>query len=537
MNLLLDGGELILLAILTHLAHSPYTKVEESFTIQAIHDILKYGISGVSQYDHKMFPGAVPRTFVGALTIASILKPLSWLLGLQGGSDTSAATGITLQKWARAIIGCLNALALCRMKRAIDRNLAADNEPKRRNALRYTGYWFVLFLSSQFHLMFYASRPLPNFVVCLPLAVTALSLAIEERYCFSIALLSFTAVVFRLELGALCFGLALAALVARRVSVIEIVRFGIIGVGLGLGLSTTIDSYFWGRWCIPEVDAFIFNVIGGQSVKWGTEPFWAYFTRYLPRLFFPPILIILSLPGLKIAATPFRIVFAASLIHIILLSMQPHKEWRFIIYSVPAITLVGSMGAAYLFSIATWRHSNGFVTRALLVASPLLMLLHSVFMSYISSRNYPGGYALSAFNDYLLENKISNVTVHLDVFTCMTGATLFGQLPDSSGVIYDKSEGDALLDVWSAFDYVITADPDSSLPPVAGYTWQLIQTTDAFESFNFKAVPEMINSELAHGFPILKSSILSRELQPMKDALADIIRCSGSVYTYKRVAN
>ncbi|AAS50408.1 AAR043Cp [Eremothecium gossypii ATCC 10895] len=537
MILLLDGAELILLAVLTHLAYSPYTKVEESFTIQAVHDILKYGISGISEYDHQAFPGAVPRTFVGALIIAGILKPLSWLFGLQGGNEVSSITGIAMQKWARAIVGCLNVLALFRMKRVVERKLTANDEPKKRNPLRHTGYWFVVFLSAQFHLMFYASRPLPNFVVCLPLAVTALSLAIEERYCFSIGLLSFTAVVFRLELGAMCIGLALAALVARKVSVMEIIRFGIIGSGVGLGLSATIDSYFWGRSCVPEMDAFVFNVIGGQSAKWGTEPLLAYFTRYLPRLFFPPMVTVFCIAGVRIASTPFRIVFAASLIHIMLLSLQPHKEWRFIIYSVPAITLLGSMGAAYLFSLANWRQANGFSMRILILISPLLMLMHSVLMSYISSMNYPGGYALSAFNKYVLDNNISNATVHLDVFTCMTGATLFGQLPDSYGIIYDKTEGDELLDAWSSFDYVITTDPNSSLPPVTGYKWERIQTTEAFDRFDLKTIPEIINSEVAKGFPILKDAILSADLQPVKAAFTDVIRCRDSVYTYKRVEN
>jgi alpha-1,6-mannosyltransferase len=72
--------------ILLHLRIAPYTKVEESFNVQAVHDILTYGIpwSNVSeqfsnQYDHMTFPGAVPRTFIGALALAGLSKPLLWL--------------------------------------------------------------------------------------------------------------------------------------------------------------------------------------------------------------------------------------------------------------------------------------------------------------------------------------------------------------------------------------------------------------------------------------------------------------------------
>ena len=72
--------------ILLHLYAAPYTKVEESFNAQAVHDILTYGIpwSNVSerfraQYDHMSFPGAVSRTFLGALALAGLSKPLLWL--------------------------------------------------------------------------------------------------------------------------------------------------------------------------------------------------------------------------------------------------------------------------------------------------------------------------------------------------------------------------------------------------------------------------------------------------------------------------
>jgi alpha-1,6-mannosyltransferase len=71
-----------------HLVISPYTKVEESFNIQATHDILIYGFPTKdiaerlkAEYDHFAFPGAVPRTFVGALMLAGFSKPLLSVFG------------------------------------------------------------------------------------------------------------------------------------------------------------------------------------------------------------------------------------------------------------------------------------------------------------------------------------------------------------------------------------------------------------------------------------------------------------------------
>lgn len=72
--------------IALHHIISPYTKVEESFNIQATHDILTHGVPTSNaavrfrtNYDHMKFPGAVPRTFIGALALAALSKPFIWL--------------------------------------------------------------------------------------------------------------------------------------------------------------------------------------------------------------------------------------------------------------------------------------------------------------------------------------------------------------------------------------------------------------------------------------------------------------------------
>lgn len=75
--------------ILLHLFVAPYTKVEESFNIQAAHDFLTFGLSYHNAaakiqafYDHVTFPGAVPRTFIGALALAGISNPFVQIFSL-----------------------------------------------------------------------------------------------------------------------------------------------------------------------------------------------------------------------------------------------------------------------------------------------------------------------------------------------------------------------------------------------------------------------------------------------------------------------
>lgn len=87
--------------VLIHLVVSPYTKVEESFNIQAVHDILVHGIPSnnpdqffTANYDHMSFPGSVPRTFVGALILSGLSRPWVWLCG--DGAKLQALGGIRL---------------------------------------------------------------------------------------------------------------------------------------------------------------------------------------------------------------------------------------------------------------------------------------------------------------------------------------------------------------------------------------------------------------------------------------------------------
>lgn len=77
---------LLLVVIGFQLATCPWTRVEESFNTQAVHDILFLG-PRLSEYDHLEFPGVVPRSFLGSVAMAALsMAPKIITVDMMGAS-------------------------------------------------------------------------------------------------------------------------------------------------------------------------------------------------------------------------------------------------------------------------------------------------------------------------------------------------------------------------------------------------------------------------------------------------------------------
>ncbi|KAK0938850.1 Dol-P-Man:Man(7)GlcNAc(2)-PP-Dol alpha-1,6-mannosyltransferase [Friedmanniomyces endolithicus] len=463
MSKLHDAGlaALLVAVMLLHLFASPYTKVEESFNIQATHDILRYGLpwsaTTMHQYDHISFPGSVPRTFVGASMLAGLTMPF-------GTARLVATNPPAAQLLARGTLGLVNVAALFSVKTAVDTAFG-----------RTAGVWYVLLQASQFHVMYYASRTLPNiFAFSLTTAalgnlimvksVNAKSARGAKRKRLALYLLTIAGIIFRSEIAILLACETVYLFFRQRATLVkDIIPAGLAGAFIGLATTVSVDSFFWQQWPLwPELVGFYYNTILGKSSEWGTSPFHHYLLNALPRLLLNPMTILVCIPLALSAKAVQQISLDILLPHaafVLLYSLLPHKEWRFIIYSVPAFTAVASTSAGWIWT----RRSKSLLYQVLalgLVLSTMGSFIVSMGLLYISSLNYPGGQALRALHDIVPTE--SGVRVYMDNLACQTGITRFQEVRPLW--IYDKTEyeEDAMLDplFWQGYDYVLAERPE-----------------------------------------------------------------------------
>ncbi|KAL9063739.1 MAG: hypothetical protein Q9157_008108 [Trypethelium eluteriae] len=433
------------------------------------------------RYDHITYPGnhPVPRSFVGPLLLAGLSSPLVPFL----------SNGLQLQIVARAVLGLFNAFSLLSMRRAVNTVYG-----------KTAGNFYVLFQATQFHVMYYASRPLPN-MFAFGLSTLALSnlLLVKStntksrrsgrRLRLALYLLTIAGVVLRSELALLLGTETLYILLRHRVSLSsEIVPAGLFGALLGLGLTVPLDSHLWRTWPLwPELSAFWFNTVEGHSADWGTSPFPFYFTSALPRLLLNPLTWTLCIP-LALAQPATRRtsvdVLVPALSFVLLYSFLPHKETRFVMYVVPSLTAVASGGASWIYTRRGKSRSYKLLTVALL-GSVVVSALASAFLLAISSLNYPGGVAMQRLRDLggasiaaALKNGVeidveaqgrgfretggpaaelggASVRVHVDTLAFHTGAVRFLEVPE---------EGSGLDDLGSSLRSSFLAPMLGSLP-------------------------------------------------------------------------
>lgn len=291
------------------------------------------------------------------------------------------------------------------------------------------------------------SRPLPN-IIALPFVMMAISSWLRRELCRFLIYAGTSIIIFRSELVILLGLLLIYDLFYKRITMKELLKMGIpTGVGL-IALTVSVDSYFWQRPLWPELEVLWFNTILNKSSEWGTSPFLWYFYSALPRAL-----------GFSLLFVPFglyvepriRAITISAIVFILLYSILPHKELRFIVYSFPLLNLASACACQRL-----WINRNKTFLQTLLALAAVGHLLGNfvltVFLLTVSGTNYPGGVAMSRL--HRIASSDANVTVHLDNLTTQSGVTRFTEI--YANWTYSKDEhlkaGDEAL---HKFDYLL----------------------------------------------------------------------------------
>ncbi|XP_041969114.1 dol-P-Man:Man(7)GlcNAc(2)-PP-Dol alpha-1,6-mannosyltransferase [Aricia agestis] len=451
--------QLLYIVASLHVLLCPFTKVEESFNIQAIHDILFHRFN-LTEYDHKEFPGVVPRTFVGPLIISVLSSPIVGIFHLLGINK------FWVQYVVRLTLALVVIAAWSRLRNAIKKQFGNP-----------FSWWFTLITITQYHFMFYMSRPLPN-ITALPLVLLAFEGWLSSNYKQFIITAGASIVIFRSEL-CLLFGLFLIIdLHFKKITLTELLKI-VVPAGVGLvAVTVLIDSMFWGRLLWPEAEVFWFNTILNKSSEWGTSPFLWYFYSALPRGLGPSMVLIPM--GLYLERRLIPIV-APALTFILIFSFLPHKELRFIIYVFPLLNMASAAACSYLYV----RRGKAPVFELLFWGAMTIIICNVIFsvtLVLVAMTNYPGGMAITKFHKIMKNEPFVNV--HICNLAAQTGVTRFTQIHDHW--IYSKNESLNTEDLLHYTHLLIEAKSKYS-PTIKSFT-QTHRILDSTESFHQIAV-------------------------------------------------
>lgn len=477
LNLFLLSILIFILITQLQLILHPFTKVEESFNLHGIYDYLFQSSwsTWAHEGDHLTFTGPIPRTFLGSIIIGLISSPLISILKTLGVLKSKYGQQLIV----RSILAIVNSSSIAYF--GLCTRYVFGNS---------IGMMTIILSSLQFHLPFYSSRTLPNmFAFSLVQAalghlVVALRRSspsfVRRRLLRCGSLLSLAAVIFRLELLALLFPITLISLISRSVSIWEVFTRGFLVVFAALEVTVPLDSYFWQKFTWPEGSSVFFNVIQGHSSDWGVMPWHEYFTRSLPKLLglcYP-----IGLIGFIIdRKTSFLGINC--LIFISLMSFLKHKEWRFIVYVIPIFNLSTSV---CLTKIGMMCPSIKNLRWYLFTIICAMTIAQTMFTSYISYYNYPGGRALVDLHSIPVLANHTNLRVYIDDLAAQSGASRFMQLEDKDAGSHSRNwTYSKLYDDQKRFDEefeIIITENDEFL---GRESFEILSYTKAFERIRF----------------------------------------------------
>ncbi|KAL8062335.1 hypothetical protein ABFX02_02G140200 [Erythranthe guttata] len=413
----LYGYDLLLGSIAAfYLFMAPYTKVEESFNVQAMHDVL-YWRHHVEKYDHLEFPGVVPRTFIGAVIVSVLSSPF-----VLGASLLQLPKIYSLYA-VRLVLGFIILSTLRFFRIQIRKNFGSHVE-----------VFFVVLTLLQFHMLFYCTRPLPN-ILAFGLVNLAYGYLLKRSFYAALNSLIFATIIFRCDILLLAAPLGLELLLSRSISLPKALLSCTVTALFCIGLTVLVDSILWRKLLWPEFDVFWFNSVLNRSSEWGTHAFHWYFTSALPRSLLAayPLFVLGVVLDKRV-----RFYIIPVLSFIVLYSKLPHKELRFIISSLPMFNLSAAIAASRIYNN---RKKSFWKYLYVAMLGLFLISLGCTILTFMASyENYPSGYALKELHKMgHLANNSNEVSVHIDTFSAINGISRFCE--NHEPWRYSKEEG------------------------------------------------------------------------------------------------
>ena len=324
--------------------------------------------------------------------------------------------------------------------------------------------------------------------------------------------------MFRSELAIFLGTVTLYLFTVHRISVPRVILpAGVIGLSIGLLCTVPVDSFFWQSFPLwPEWTGFYYNTIQGQSANWGVSPWHYYFLNALPRLLMNPMAYLICIPIAVLNPTTqgrSLDLLVPALSFIGLYSFLPHKEWRFIVYTIPGLNAVSAAGASWIWIRRTKSTIYRFFSISL-IGSVLFSFLASTTLLTISSLNYPGGTALHYLHHTIPHSSGEQYRVYLDNLACQTGATRFLEVHDGALTvtnfltsheamnrdqrtwIYDKTEDPTLLltpEFWLQFNYVLAERPEKIIGK-----WGVVHVVYGFDGIRILRPGQQGGSNVVH---------------------------------------
>ncbi len=416
------NGDAVLLCLVcaAHVLLAPYTKVEESFNIQAIYDLLFKDYRHPETFDHYEFPGVVPRTFLAPVTLATLVSPLRYVL-----------TPVALLCAVRLALAGILIGSLLKIRHTLTQRHTAT-----------VGQLFILITASQFHIPYYAGRTLPN-IFALILTNIVISQRLHDTVKSTLrahVILAFAVAVFRSELSLLLFAMILYDCYCQRASFFVSAVSCLLAAFIGATLSIAVDSYFWPQvhrhpFRYPELEVFYFNTILNRSSAWGTSPWHWYFTHALPRALIgaAPLAVLGAFASRGRARRSAACTAVPALCFVAMYSALPHKELRFVFYAVPALNVAAAHGAAALVAAAYTplgkdKREPSVLERLSTLSAVAVCLAASACVTIVSlaasHANYPGAHALLKMKE-LRRCDGGKTAIHVDAHAASNGVSQF----------------------------------------------------------------------------------------------------------------